>query len=293
VQGFWGNNVRFPFTFDTDIIKFNNFINSLMFFSKPLSEWYLDLQKVKALASYDIIKIKLDKFNAEFGDWIVANIKLADLENYQAKRLKAGLAPATVDHEIGKTKTMIIKAFDNDMVGGDILKVFKRCKPLLVKGSDVRTRILSKDEFEAVMNHLPLHSKPVFASGYYTGMRRGEIISLTWDKVDLKGRVIKLEASDTKDKERWCRRPDLNRHGSRHYPLKIACLPNSTTSAQNFIRICWCPHFGCGPGRTVGLGPRVVGFLLKVQAAQRPAGRPGSMWPPDWRSCRPEPGTSA
>ncbi len=24
---------------------------------------------------------------------------------------------------------------------------------------------------------------------------------------------------------RWCPRPDLNRHGLRHYPLKIACLP--------------------------------------------------------------------
>ena len=24
---------------------------------------------------------------------------------------------------------------------------------------------------------------------------------------------------------RWCRRPDSNRHGLRHYPLKIACLP--------------------------------------------------------------------
>jgi len=23
----------------------------------------------------------------------------------------------------------------------------------------------------------------------------------------------------------WCPRPDLNRHGLRHYPLKIACLP--------------------------------------------------------------------
>lgn len=23
----------------------------------------------------------------------------------------------------------------------------------------------------------------------------------------------------------WCRWPDLNRHGLRHYPLKIACLP--------------------------------------------------------------------
>jgi len=30
----------------------------------------------------------------------------------------------------------------------------------------------------------------------------------------------------------WCPRPDLNRHGSRHYPLKIACLPGSTTWAR-------------------------------------------------------------
>ena len=30
----------------------------------------------------------------------------------------------------------------------------------------------------------------------------------------------------------WCRRPDLNRHEFPHYPLKIACLPDSTTSAH-------------------------------------------------------------
>lgn len=32
-------------------------------------------------------------------------------------------------------------------------------------------------------------------------MRRGEILCLTWNKVDLKGRVIQLEAEDTKDNE--------------------------------------------------------------------------------------------
>jgi hypothetical protein len=29
----------------------------------------------------------------------------------------------------------------------------------------------------------------------------------------------------------WCRRRDLNPHGSPHHPLKMACLPDSTTSA--------------------------------------------------------------
>jgi hypothetical protein len=33
---------------------------------------------------------------------------------------------------------------------------------------------------------------------------------------------------------RWCPRPDLNRHGSPHYPLKIACLPGSTTWANRY-----------------------------------------------------------
>jgi len=32
-------------------------------------------------------------------------------------------------------------------------------------------------------------------------MRRGEILSLTWFKVDMKNRVIRLDAGDTKDRE--------------------------------------------------------------------------------------------
>jgi integrase len=38
--------------------------------------------------------------------------------------------------------------------------------------------------------------------GYYTGMRKSEIVNLTWDKVKLQNRMIHLEPEDTKDKER-------------------------------------------------------------------------------------------
>jgi integrase len=167
-----------------------------------LTEWYLDIEKIKGLASYDIIKIKLDIFNVEFGHIVVDQIKPLNLENFQAKRLKEGAKPATIDQEIGKARAMVYKAFDNDMVGGDTIKTFKRTKRLLKPGSDVRDRVLSGKEFDSLLKHTSGHIKGVVMTGYYTGMRKGEILNLTWDRVDLQNRMIRLEAEDTKDREK-------------------------------------------------------------------------------------------
>lgn len=169
---------------------------------KELTDWYLDLEKVRALASYGIIKIKLNIFNSVFGNRLVSDIKPVDLENYQAKREKEGKAPATIDQEIRKVKAMVFKAFRNDLVGGDVIKTFKRIKKLLKPGSDVRDRVLTPSEFEALKKHSRGHIRGAIMMGYYTGMRKGEIVNLTWDKVKLQDRMIHLEPEDTKDKER-------------------------------------------------------------------------------------------
>jgi len=167
-----------------------------------LTQWYLGLEKTKALASYWLVELSLKKFNKVFGNTVVSKIKPADLENYQIRRAREGLAPGTIDHEIGKAKTMVIKAFDNDMVGADTLKAFRKVKKTLKRGSDVRGRVLSFKEFNRLMLRLPLHLKPVIAMGFYTGMRKGEILGLTWDRLDLKERTIRLEAEHTKDREK-------------------------------------------------------------------------------------------
>ncbi len=163
-----------------------------------LTEWYLSLERIKALSSYPIIKLSIEKFNREFGNRIVSTVKLADLENYQAKRRKEGMADGTIDHETGKTKTMIVTAFHNDMISGDTMKAFSRVKKLVSGNENARDRVLSLEEYQALHDKAPKHLKPILATAFYAGMRRGEILSLQWNRVDLRDRVIRLRDSDTK-----------------------------------------------------------------------------------------------
>ena len=162
-----------------------------------LKSWYMKLEKVKNRKAMWLIDLRIGQFCKEFGDFILSTIKKSDIENFQQKLLRQGKAPATVDQIISKAKAMINAAFDDGIVGGDVLRAFK-VDNTLRPGSDVRNRILSPGEFEKLMKYSPDHLKPVIACGYYTGMRRTEILSLKWDKVNLNKRMIQLEAKITK-----------------------------------------------------------------------------------------------
>jgi integrase len=166
-----------------------------------LSKWFLNLEKVKALASFKTLSICLSTFNAVFGSRVISQIRPADLEDYQAKRKAEGKADKTIDDQIGAARTMVIKAFDNDLISGETLKTFRRVRKLLKRNANARKKILSPTLFDELMRNLSLHTKWILATGFYTGMRLNEITSLTWDKVSLRDRMIQLDAKDTKDKE--------------------------------------------------------------------------------------------
>ena len=57
------------------------------------------------------------------------------------------------------------------------------------------------EEFWDIHKFLPEYLKPVIVTAYYTGMRRGEILELEWNRVDIMGGVIDLTPEDTKTEE--------------------------------------------------------------------------------------------
>jgi len=174
---------------------------------KQLADWFLPLEQKRVTAgeiTADYLKVKeinLSAFNAEFGDKVVNKIRSQDLNNYKALRKAADKSDSYIDQEIGAAKSMINTANENKKVGGDTVMVFKNCKKLLKKGSNRRDTVLTYPQYKSLYAAVPEHLKAIVATAFWTGMRLGEILKLTWDKVDLTARLISLGPEDTKEKK--------------------------------------------------------------------------------------------
>ena len=132
---------------------------------------------------------------------ITGNIKPMDLENYQEKRDEDGLAPGTIDIEINAAKTMVIKAFDNDLVGGRVLKAFRKVKNKLKPGSNARKRIINIEEYLKLSHEAKPYFKGILIVAYNTGIRTGELQNLKWSFIDRKSNMIRLPTELTKEKK--------------------------------------------------------------------------------------------
>jgi integrase len=172
-----------------------------------LTEWFLPYERDRVAAgeiSEDYLKVKminLATFNTQFGDMVVNAISSQDLGHYKAIRKAAGKSDSYIDQEIGAAKSMVNTAFNNEKVGGQTIRTFKKCKKLLRKGANRRDTVLTYPEYQNLYEAVTEHLKAIVAAAFWTGMRRSEILKLTWDKVDLANRMIRLKPEDTKERK--------------------------------------------------------------------------------------------
>ncbi len=133
-----------------------------------------------------------------FGNLPLRRFNSMLVEQYQTERMQKGNKPATVNRLVATLKHMFTKAVEWEMVEEYVLKRIRKVK--LLEENNKRLRYLSKEECQNLIKSCDDHLRPIVTMALNTGMRKGEILTLKWDNVDLRHGFILLD--QTKNGER-------------------------------------------------------------------------------------------
>lgn len=150
-----------------EILGLNHEKKERMSFTE-LADWYVELPKVQARKSYSDIKRIALKLKDYFGQYFLDDITPSMVEKYQATRLKE-VKPATVNRYPATLKRMFNLAIREGYVEKNPVWRVEMSK------EKPRDRVISYEEFETLVFHLPEHTADIVTVAYYTGMRRGGI----------------------------------------------------------------------------------------------------------------------
>jgi len=121
-----------------------------------------------------------------FGNQLLSGITPFLIESYKRKR--AGeVKPATVNREIGLLKHMFNMAIKWDKATSNPMRDVR-----LLKVENLPERILNQDEVSKLLEACTEYSLPIILTALHTAMRMGEILSLKWEQVDLRQRMITI-----------------------------------------------------------------------------------------------------
>ena len=165
---------------------------------KELVERYLGFIEGR-LKSFKELKYIAKILIAYFKDKPLNGFNIMDAELVQKDAIKKGLSVRTANYYTRILTTMFRKAAEWELVDESVVKKLARCKK--IKGENKRLRYLTEEEAERLIECCePTYLKPIVVMALNTGMRIGEILKLTWPRVDIKNGIILLDK--TKNGER-------------------------------------------------------------------------------------------
>ncbi len=180
----------------TDLMKGKMVSERVQSLAMTFAQWakeYVEIEEVKCLRSYrercQRITVVLVPF---FGKTLLGDITVKDVEAFRQERGKGrAVATVNVDHNI--LKHMLKQAMKRDLVMRNVASLVAAPKP-----KNARNRVLEPEEWNRLYSAAPEWFKLILLVGYHTGMRLEEILTLTWERIDLeKGRIF-LPGSLTK-----------------------------------------------------------------------------------------------
>jgi integrase len=131
-----------------------------------------------------------------FGKLRASRVDSKVINAYVEARPKESVKVGTFNRELGLLRRAFTLGYESEP-----RKVERIPRIKLFKENNVRTGFFEHEHYTAILKELPDYPQGVLVMGYWTGVRRGEIVWLKWQQVDLKNGVLRLEAGTTKSGE--------------------------------------------------------------------------------------------
>jgi integrase len=168
------------------------------------------LECAKRQKSYRGKKNVVERLVKDFGNLPLSRFNTLIIDEYQSRLLSegnqsmttptGGKKPSTVNRYVTTLRNMVRKGYEWEMCGEETLKRVRAAKNLTENNR--RTRKLTVDEGDALINQCSGHLRPIIITLLHTMQRKEEVLSLEWDRnVFLKQGFIQLDATQTKNGE--------------------------------------------------------------------------------------------
>ncbi|RLP79561.1 site-specific integrase [Xanthobacter tagetidis] len=208
------------------------------------------------------------------GDKMLADVRSADLKDFETWRRSMGAAAPTVRRDLACLSSIYGFAAEKEWVDTNPVSAFlKARKKRGLRESPPRTRYLTRDEEARLLEAAAPRLRAAIVFAIYSGLRSEEQWGLTWDRVDLERRQVEIPkeiAKAKRDRTAILLDPAV---------AVLRSLPRHIKEPFVFF------HGGRAPSRAVKRdraplkdGQRFGHMLRGLKAAAKRAGIPNLIW---------------
>jgi len=154
--------------------------------AERFSAEHLPLLRFRTARSY---RTHIRMMSQHFGSMSLDRVGKQQIADYIGKRRRAGCRPPTIRRHLTTLSSMFSRAMGWGWINVNPVRTIDTRS---IPNSKWRTRYLTRAEFDTLLTATAPHLRPLLEVAVETGMRLGEMLSLTWSQVSFERREVIL-----------------------------------------------------------------------------------------------------